>query len=75
VGEDVKENTFYVDFEKIRNHGGYVYWYDLFDLLKPNKNEDTSYKEYRQGDCKLYNEKKSHSQRTRHCKFISSSAQ
>jgi hypothetical protein len=35
--------TFYVDFELIRKHSGYVYWYDLIDLLKPDKDGDPSY--------------------------------
>jgi hypothetical protein len=30
-------NTTYVDFERIRKHGGYVYWWDLLDRLKPTK--------------------------------------
>ena len=30
-------DTFYVDFERIRKHGGYVYWWDLTDFLKPKE--------------------------------------
>jgi hypothetical protein len=54
VGTNTSGMTFYVDFERIRKHGGYVYWYDLIDLLKPDKDGDVSYKGYRQGDCKLF---------------------
>ena len=53
VNTSVKSgNTFYVDFERIRKHGGYVYFWDLTDYLKP----DTylSAKTYVQGDCKLF---------------------
>ena len=46
--------TFYVDFERIRKHGGYVYWWDLTDYLKPTKDGDLSLKSYKQGDCKLF---------------------
>ena len=37
VAENVSGDTFYVDFERIRKHGGYVYYWRLSDLLKPNK--------------------------------------
>ena len=53
VSESVDGNIFYVDFERIRKHGGYVYWWDLTNLLKPDKDGDWSYKIYNQGDCRL----------------------
>ena len=37
-----------------KKHGGYVYWWDLTDYLKPNKWGDLSAKIYNQGDCKLF---------------------
>ena len=43
-----------MDFERIRKHGGYVYWWELTDLIKPDKDGDFSYKGYHQGDCKLF---------------------
>ena len=54
VTANVNGDTFYVDFERIRKHGGYVYWWDLSDLLEPDKYGDLSYKMYHQGDCKLF---------------------
>ena len=54
VDENVSGTTFYVDFERIRKHGGYVYWWDLVDYLKPDKDGDLSSKTYQQGDCKLF---------------------
>ena len=54
VGKSVKGNTFYVDFERIRKHGGYVYWWDLSDYLKPTEQGHLSSKTYNQGDCKLF---------------------
>ena len=48
--------TLYVDFERIRKHDGYVYWWTLIDLLKPF-NGMLSYKVYNQGDCKLFRHK------------------
>ena len=53
VGKNMSGDTFYVDFERIRKHDGYVYWWDLTDYLKP-KNEKLSSKIYYQGDCKLF---------------------
>ena len=46
-------STYYVDFERIRKRGGYVYYWDLQDLLKPNS-EFLSGQRYIQGDCKLF---------------------
>ena len=54
VGADVRGNTYYVDFERIRKHDGYVdFWY-LRDYLKPTEWGDLSSKIYVQGDCKLF---------------------
>ena len=44
----------YVDFDRIRKHDGYVYFWTLFDLLKPDPDGDLSYKNNKQGDCKLF---------------------
>ena len=55
VSENVDGDTFYVDFERIRKHDGYVYYWELMDLLKPTK--ETGYwsvKTYIQGDCKKF---------------------
>ena len=35
--KNVDGETFYVDFERIRKHGGYVYYWYLSDNLKPTK--------------------------------------
>jgi hypothetical protein len=57
VGENVAGATFYVDFERIRKHDGYVYWWGLADFLKPSPNGRLSGKSYYQGDCKLFRHK------------------
>jgi len=51
---EVDGDTYYVDFERIRKHGGYVYWWELWDKLKPDEREILSYQSYKQGDCKLF---------------------
>ena len=54
VGRSVEGNTHYLDFERIRKVDGYVYYWDLIDLLKPDKDGDLSVAGYHQGDCKLF---------------------
>tara|TARA_Y100001936_G_scaffold32258_1_gene30238 strand:+ start:171 stop:464 length:294 start_codon:yes stop_codon:yes gene_type:complete len=48
------ETTTYVDFDRIRKHGGYVYFWRLLDRLTPNDKGTLSSKSYYQGDCKLF---------------------
>ena len=54
IGDNTSGNTIYVDFERIRKHDGYVYWWDLTDFLKPTEYGRLSAKRYSQGDCKLF---------------------
>ena len=54
VSENVDGDTIYVDFERIRKHGGYVYYWALSDLLKPDQYGYLSYKVYQQGDCEMF---------------------
>lgn len=58
VSESVDGDTFYVDFDRIKKHGGYVYYWDLTDYLKPSKHGDLSVKVYYQGDCKAFRYKR-----------------
>ena len=51
VDETVDGDSFYIDFERVRKHGGYVYYWVLHDYLKPNKNRVFSRKDYIQMDC------------------------
>ena len=39
VGESVSGNTYYVDIERIRKHDGYVYWWELTNLLRPTEHD------------------------------------
>jgi hypothetical protein len=57
VGEDVDGDTWYVDFERIKKHDGYVYYWVLSDYLKPNEFGILSGKTYNQGDCKKFRSK------------------
>ena len=54
VVEGASGDTYYVDFERIQKHGGFIYFWYIRDYLKPDANGDLSGKEYRQGDCKLF---------------------
>ena len=54
VGKNVRGNTYYVDFERIRKVDGFIYYWELVNYLKPTKNGVLSTKMYKQGDCKLF---------------------
>ena len=53
VSKSMDGHTFYVDFERIRKHDGYFYFWVLTDFLKPLEGH-LSGKAYKQGDCKLF---------------------
>ena len=53
LGKNSSGDTFYVDFERIRKHDGYVYWWELRDYLKPYQGV-LSGKKFTHGDCKLF---------------------
>ena len=50
-GDNADGDTFYIDIETIKEHGGYVYWWRMIDLVKPTKDGTMSYRMYKQGDC------------------------
>ena len=52
VGKNVIRSIQYVDFESIRKKDGYVYWWELYDYLRPKKSGISSAKVFVQGDCK-----------------------
>ena len=58
VGKNVIGTTYYVDFERMRKVDGFVYFWRMSDLLKPDQDGDLSYKVYNQGDCKLFRNKR-----------------
>ena len=53
IGENIDNSQYYIDFEKNKSVDGYIYYWLLTDLLKPDKDGDFSYISYIQGDCKL----------------------
>ena len=54
VAKDMDGNTFYVDFDRIRKVDGFVYFWELVDFVKPTQYGEFSFREYLQGDCKLF---------------------
>lgn len=48
------KGTAYVDFEKIREKDGYVYFWSLVDYLRPTGQGILSSKAYIKGDCTLF---------------------
>ena len=57
VSESGNGRVFYVDFDRIREHSGYVYYWFLTDLLKPTKWGDLSINTYFQVDCVKFSAK------------------
>ena len=53
VSKGESGNTFYVDFERIKEHGGYVYFWELEDNLSP-AHWFVSSTSYKQADCNLF---------------------
>ena len=53
VTVSLRGNTHYVDFGRIKKDSGYVYWWEMQNLLRPDQEGDSSYSGYHQGDCKL----------------------
>ena len=55
VSETVNGDTFYIDKDTIKYHGGYVYWWDMGDFVKPYDSFMVegvmSQKTYSEGDC------------------------
>ena len=35
VSESVSGNTFYIDYDTVKENNGYVYYWELLDYLKP----------------------------------------
>lgn len=52
--ENVDGTILYVDFERIRKHDGYIYYWRLGNYLKPNETGVWSEKVYSQVDCKQF---------------------
>ena len=57
IGTTSTDAPYYIDFEKIKSVDGYIYFWTLGDLLKPDKDGDLSYISYHQGDCKISRKK------------------
>ncbi len=58
LAENTNGDTIYIDFERIKQEDGYVYWWHLIDLLEP-LDGSMSVKAYRQGDCDEFRYKSS----------------
>ena len=54
VGTNVRGTTYYLDFDRLRKHDGFVYYWWLSDLAEQDQYGDLSYISYNQADCKLF---------------------
>ena len=52
--QETKEAKSYVDADRIRDHKGYVYIWELLDLGKPNEHGVSSIMSYTVCDCDLF---------------------
>ena len=55
--ETANDVTFYLDFERIRKHDGYVYYWTLGDYSTRTRSGSASAIDYWRGDCELYRTK------------------
>ena len=49
----MSDDVFYVDYDSIKSHNGYVYYWGLTDYIEPNSSGNMSSKIYYQFDCEL----------------------
>ena len=57
VTESLDGDAFYVDFQRIRKHDGFVYYWVLVDYVAPQEEGELSAQAYKQGDCKVFRHK------------------
>ena len=57
VTRSERGDTLYLDMDRIRQHDGYFYYWDLTDYLRPTEYGYLSISSYNQGDCKLFRSK------------------
>ncbi len=53
VSENIDGVNYYVDLNRIRKHDGYVFYWELVDLVKPSSEGYLSYRIYKKVDCDL----------------------
>ncbi len=58
VSTSISGVTFYVDFTRIKKHGGYVYYWRLKNLSEPDEWGDLSSLVYEKVDCELLKSKR-----------------
>ena len=51
--ESVSGNTYYIDYDTIKENDGYVYFWDLTDYLKPGETGTLSAKSLNEIDCDI----------------------
>ena len=51
---NTRGDSYYVDFDRIRKHDGFRYYWVLMDMLEPDKYGTLSVKTYVQADCEIF---------------------
>ena len=57
VSTSVDGDEYYVDFERIRKADGYVFYWVMYNFIKPSPSGNLSDRTYTQGDCKYFRSK------------------
>ena len=57
VDKNIRGDVFYVNFNNIKKHNGFIYYWELIDLLNPSPSGKFSYKSYYQLDCNIFRRK------------------
>ena len=52
--ETIDGTNFYIDYETIRENGGYVYYWEMADYVKDHEDGNLSSAVYTQGDCAIF---------------------
>ena len=53
VIRNIHGDIYYVDLDRIKKHDGYIFYWQLQDMLKPDTEGDLSAETYVQCDCNL----------------------
>ena len=53
ITANIDGDTYYIDFDTIKSHNGYVYYWGISDYITPNSRGNMSAKIYYQSDCGL----------------------
>ena len=57
VASNTAGDSYYIDFTRVREHDGYIYYWRISDYLKPTETGTISSRVYKQASCSLFKTK------------------